>query len=203
MKRVAPDSKGIQQAVQILRAGGIVAYPTETVYGLGVDPFSDSALAKLFTLKERDIRQPVLLIVADEKQARAMSADLSEHAALCMRHFWPGPLSLVLPASSQVSGVLLDDQGRICLRCPGHAVARALCHVFGSAITSTSANISGQRPATNADAAALPGVDFVLDGGVLPPSLPSTVYDPDAQCVLREGPITIEMIATMSLNDER
>jgi L-threonylcarbamoyladenylate synthase len=192
VKFVPPTPEGLAEAAAILHAGGVVAYPTETVYGLAVDPHSPSALRKLFQVKGRPDANPVLLIVADATQLAQVALSLSARAMHCVETFWPGPLSLVLPAVPGLPAEIAP-QGKVCVRCPGSDLARALCAAFGAAITSTSANISGEPPATHAQAA-LEGVDIVVDGGALAASAPSTVYDPDADVVLREGAIASSLL---------
>lgn len=192
MKIVLPDPEGIQQASDALRAGEIVAYPTETVYGLGVDPHNPRALERLFDAKGRAERHPVLLIVDDIAQLKRVADSIPPRAAELMARFWPGPLSLLLPAVPGLSEMLLGPDGRICVRCPACDTARALCQAFGGPLTSTSANRSGDPPAHSVAELGLPGVALAIDGGILPPSLPSTVYDPETGEVLREGAISGE-----------
>ena len=194
MKAIAPDDAGIAEALRVISGGGVVAYPTETVYGLAADPFSEEALDTLFRIKARDAAHPVLLIVADASQAIPLAREVSAGTAACMKAFWPGPLSLLLPAVPGIPKRLLDDAGHVCLRCPGHALARDLCRRRGGPLTSTSANLSGMPPARSAEEACLPGVALVLDGGTLDEVAPSTVYDPVSGDLLRAGPITLDMI---------
>jgi len=194
MKRALPDAEGFSAAVAALQSDAVIAYPTETVYGLGVNPFSDKALDALFTVKARERDKPVLLIVDAFAQIEKYVNHVSHAARLCMEKFWPGPLSLVLPAVPGLPDCLTDSQGHLCVRCPDHPVARQLCRFWGGAITSTSANVSGQPPARCAIDAALPGVALVLDAGALHTLPPSTVFDPETGQVLREGPVTLEML---------
>jgi L-threonylcarbamoyladenylate synthase len=194
MSRVLPDETGFAAALDALRKDAVIAYPTETVYGLGVNPFSEAALSTLFRVKERDLNHPVLLIIDHLTQIKKYVTHISAPASRCLEKFWPGPLSLVLPAVPGLPSCLLDKNGHICVRCPDHPVARELCRLWGGPLTSTSANLSGKPPAQCARDAALPGVALVMDAGVLHPMPPSTVFDPEAKTVLREGPITVEML---------
>lgn len=194
MKGMLPDKAGLDAAVAALQNDAVIAYPTETVYGLGVNPFSETALDALFQVKARERDKPVLLIVDTFAQIENYIAHVSDAAMLCMKKFWPGPLSLVLPAVSGVHDCLTDSQGRICVRCPDHPVARQLCRLWGGAITSTSANLSGRPPACCATDAALPGVTLVLDAGDLCTLPPSTVFEPETGTILRSGPVTLEML---------
>ncbi len=190
MKILTPTPEGIASAASAIRSGEIVAYPTETVYGLGADPFSDAAVRRLFEIKARDERKPVLLIVADFDQLTRVAPLMSEKAWAYARAFWPGPLSLLLPKSAALPEVLTAGSDKVCVRCPACLESRRLCRAVGSAITSSSANRSGEPPARSLDQLDLPGVAVGLDGGALAPSAPSTVFDPDLGEVLREGAIS-------------
>lgn len=194
MSILPPTAENIARAAAAIRAGEVVAYPTETVYGLAVDPFSQSAMERLYAVKGRENSQAVLLIVADEAQAAALVSELSAAARGLMEAFWPGPLSLLLPPAEGLPDELLRVSGKVCVRCPGNEFARALCAAFGGAVTSTSANLSGQPPAKNAQDALLPGVALVLDGGPAENPVPSTVFDPHANKMWREGAITRSML---------
>ena len=194
MNRVLPDAAGYAAAIEALKQGSVIAYPTETVYGLGVAPFSETALEALFNVKTREPDKPVLLIVDSLEQIEGCLAAISTAAKRCMEQFWPGPLSLILPAMPGLPASLTDTQGHVCVRCPDHPVARKLCRLFGGPLTSTSANISGHPPARCAADAALPDVALVIDAGELNNLPPSTVFDPETGTILREGPISLEML---------
>jgi L-threonylcarbamoyladenylate synthase len=169
----------IERAAGILRRGGVVAYPTDTLYGLAVDPRSAAAVEKLFTVKERTPGHAVPLIAADLAQVEE-AAVMTAIAYRLAHAFWPGPLSLVLHARpGVVSGVRASDHS-VAIRIPASDVARALAQAAGSCITSTSANLSGQPP--TADPVVLKRVmgdrlDDLLDGGMAPGGLPSTIVD--------------------------
>ena len=189
------DPEAVAQAARALAAGELLGLPTETVYGLAVDPFSPRALDNLFRVKAREEGRAVLVVVANRSHLRALAASVSEAAERCMRAFWPGPLSLLFPPVPGLHPALLGPDGRVCVRETAHPAARALCLAWDGGLTSTSANPSGKPPAVAARQACLDGVSLVLDGGVLPPSPPSTVFDPDARAVLREGRVTRRMLA--------
>jgi L-threonylcarbamoyladenylate synthase len=191
---VPPDGPGLARAVETLRANGVVACPTETVYGLAVNPFSEAALEALFSVKGRDRGKPVLVMVADAGQLRGLVSAVSERAQRCMDAFWPGPLSLLLPAEPGLSSLLTGGKTKICVRCTSSPVAQQLCRQWEGPLTSTSANLSGEAAALSARSAAVAGVSLVIDGGTLSQSAPSTVYDPDEDLLLREGPVGIEAI---------
>jgi L-threonylcarbamoyladenylate synthase len=199
VKIVQPSPKGIADAARALVSGAIIAYPTETVYGLGVDPFSDDALGLLFSAKGRDEGNPILLIVADLEQLNGVVSAVSERARAFADAFWPGPLSLLLPKSNRLPDRLTAGKPLVCVRCPACPVARSLCQAVGGAITSTSANRSGHAPARSLAEIDLPGVAIGIDGGVLAPSPPSTVFDPETGQVLRAGTVSAEALATVGL----
>lgn len=190
MKVVPASLEGIAAAAQAIRSGEVVAYPTETVYGLGVDPFSEAAVRRLFEVKQRDRGKPVLLIVADFDQLAEVTSRISDKARAYAQAFWPGPLSLLLPRSATLAEAVTAGSTKVCVRCPGSAAARQLCEAVGSAITSTSANRSGRPPISCLDELDLRGVGLGVDGGVLESGVPSTVFDPDTGEILRAGVIT-------------
>ena len=194
MIRVQPDAAGIAQAVEALRAGEVVLYPTETVYGLAVDPFNTQAVEKLFKVKGRDADKPVLLIVGDVGQLDTIVSEISPHAQACMDRFWPGALTLLLPKTDALPHSITAGSDKVGVRCPGLDTARELCNAFGGALTSTSANLSGEAPALSLDGLDLTGVTLAIDGGDLEASAPSTLYDPETRKVLREGAISLAML---------
>lgn len=195
MIRVEADAAGLAQAVDILRDGGIVAYPTETVYGLAVDPFNEPAVQRLIEAKGRGADQAILLIISEQTQLPRCAAAINPAAERCMEAFWPGPLTLLFPKAPGLAPSLTGERDTIAVRCPAHETARALCAAFSGPVTSTSANRSGQSPAMAPGELDVPGVDLFIDGGTLPPSKPSTLYDPVAGRILREGAVTAEDIA--------
>ncbi|MCA1562704.1 MAG: threonylcarbamoyl-AMP synthase [Acidobacteria bacterium] len=179
VSRELPDRAAVDRAAAILGAGGVVAYPTDTVYGLAADPRRDDAVRKLFAVKRRDALAAIPLIAADLEQARCAGAfgDAEERLA---RAFWPGPLSVVIHAAPSLSRLLLGGGDTIAVRVPADPVARALASSFGACITATSANVSGRAPATSATEIVdtLSGlVDAVLDAGTIPGGLPSTIVE--------------------------
>ncbi|MDZ4857731.1 MAG: L-threonylcarbamoyladenylate synthase [Candidatus Hydrogenedentes bacterium] len=190
MKRVAPSPEGIAEAAAVIRAGGIVAYPTETLYGLGADPFSAPAIRRLFAAKGRAETNPVLLIAADAAQVAQVVREISAVAQRYMDAFWPGPLSLVLPKHKDVPAELCGGTDKVCVRVTASEIARALCIAVGHPITSTSANRSGDAPSAHFEQQDLTGVDLYIDAGPLAASTPSTVYDPDEGIIYRHGAIS-------------
>lgn len=190
MKIVPATDAGLRVAADAIRAGLVVAYPTETVYGLAVDPFAEEAVLRLFEIKARDVANPILLIVANEEQLREVVKSVSPPASACMRSFWPGPLSLLLEKSSRMPSCLTGGHEKIGVRQTSCDIARDLCLATGHALTSTSANRAGLPPALSPADLDLEGVAVAVDGGVLRPCPPSTVFDPDTGKVLRQGAIS-------------
>lgn len=191
------------ETVAALRAGQVVAIPTDTVYGLSVDPFRAGATDRLFALKRRptDVALPVL--VADQEQALSLATGLSDAAHRLMARYWPGPLTLVLARNPDVTADLGANQATIGLRCPDHRFVRALCAGAGP-LAVTSANLHGQPTlSTAADVATTFGdaVALVLDGGPCA-GQPSTVVDctGEAPKLLRQGRIPWEEIVAALLH---
>jgi len=192
----APSLDALAPAVAALQRGGVIAYPTETFYGLGADPLSAAAVARVFGVKARVEGQSLPLIAADLAQARRV-ADVTGAAARLAARFWPGPLTLVVPALAPfVEGA--QRHGTVAIRVPDHAVARALAAAFGSPITSTSANLSGEPPASVVSelGGIAPRLDVVVDGGRTPGGLPSTIVDVTggAPTLVRAGAIAWDRV---------
>jgi len=179
---------------EVIRSGGVVAYPTDTFYGLGVDPGNPAAVRKLFLLKARPDDQPILILISDQAAVRAWAVDISTQAEDLMKRFWPGPLTLVFKAQQEVLPELTAGSGRIGLRVPGNETTRQLLAFLGTALTGTSANRSGGQSArTAAEAAEEFGdsIDLVLDSGSAAATMPSTVVDVTGTTlkVIREGAV--------------
>lgn len=187
-------SEAIAAAVQSLRCGGIVIFPTETVYGAGVDICDVTAVRRLFALKRRSFDQPLMAHCADESQVEGLVAGVPPLARALMRRFWPGPLALVLRASEAVPMEVTAGTGTIGIRMVAHPVGRRLIAEFGGAVAGTSANVSGE-PASSRFAAIslvlLDGADVALDAGVCGTDVASTVLDltVDPPHVIRPGAV--------------
>ena len=167
-------------AVSAIRAGGIVAFPTDTLYGLGADPRSSSAVSRLFLSKQRPLDRPIPLVAASIEQVRDSVGTLTPLGQRLAVQFWPGPLTLIIPAAAGLCRDIHLGTGKVAVRVPDHAVARALARAVGHALTSTSANVSGgEAPATPDDVAAALGdaIDVLLDAGPAPGGPPSTIVD--------------------------
>jgi L-threonylcarbamoyladenylate synthase len=190
--RVEPAD--LAAAADWIRRGGIVAYPTDTVYGLAVDPRSVAAVQALFDLKGRDARSALPLISDSLDAVVRACGPMDARSARLARAFWPGPLSIVLEAPTDIASDVHAGTGAIAVRVPAHRAARALAAACGGLVTATSANPSGRVPADSAAAldpiARDPRV-FVVDAGPAPGGAPSTIVDVrrgDPR-VLREGAI--------------
>src|SRR5437773_11796883 len=199
-RAAAEIAAALAPTVAHLRAGGLIAYPTETVYGVGSRPLEADVVA-LQRLKGRRPDKPFLLLVADRDMAEAQGLAFSESASALARAFWPGPLTLVLPGGSgRLPDVLRGPEGGIAVRWTCHRGMARLVRALGEPVTSTSANLLGSPPAPGAEAivrdfapAVEAGTLLVLDGGVLGNSPPSTVVDctRPAPRLIREGALTL------------
>lgn len=203
MRIVSPTPEGIRFAADAIRAGQVVAYPTETVYGLAVNPFSEEAVRRLFAAKGRDMANPVLLLVADRGQLHEVVAGVSPVAAAYAEAFWPGPLSMLLPKSPRLPDILTAGAEKVCVRETACPIARELCLAAGNAITSSSANRTSAPPARSLAELDLLGIAVGIDGGTLSPSPPSTVFDPDTGKILRQGVIAEADLRAVRLPRDR
>jgi len=194
------DEVGLAQAVDdaaaLLRAGALVAFPTESFYGLGAVALEVAAVARVFRVKGRPESKPVLVLVDSVAMAETLAAELSDRARELMARYWPGALTLVLKAASHVPTTLTAGSGTIGLRMPAHPVALALVRATGLPVTAPSANPSGAPPPTTAEGVRryFEGeVDMILDGGATAGGTGSTVADCTAwpPRVLRAGPVAL------------
>lgn len=193
------------RAAAILRSGGVVAFPTETYYGLAVDPFHRQALARLFRIKRRPEKLPILVLVNNIEQIRQLASEVPAVYFRLIDYFWPGPLTLVFPALPTLPPQLTGDTGTIGLRHSPLAAANRLIAAFGGPITATSANISGTPAAVTAsEVARIFGteVDLILDGGTTPGGSGSTLVGLRGASLycLREGRIAFAAVQTCAVN---
>jgi len=197
---VIPVAAEIERAVALLCAGELVAFPTETVYGLGADASNPAALARIFAAKGRPKTHPLIVHVSGLADVRDWAAGLPEAAARLAGAFWPGPLTLVLPRSARVSDAVTGGQASVALRAPVHPVARALLAAFGRGIAAPSANRHGRiSPTRAADVREELGnrVAMVLDGGDCAVGLESTIVAclDGRVTLLRPGSISRSQVA--------
>jgi L-threonylcarbamoyladenylate synthase len=181
-------------AADWLRAGGVVAMPTDTFYGLAVDIRNASAVRQLFALKGRDARAALPLIAADLAQVVACGGRLEAREAALAAAFWPGPLSIVRDAPAWVVPEVHGGHRTVAIRIPAHLVARRLCEAWGGVLSATSANVSGEPSVDRVEALGAIARDprvLVIDAGVTPGGLPSTLVDVRVArpVLLREGAI--------------
>ncbi len=189
---VNPDPAIIARAAAAVLAGGIVAYPTDTLYGLAADPRNPDAIERLFAVKGRPGDQPIPLIAGDLAQVEREVGHLTALGRRLALRFWPGPLTLIVDALPAVSPLILCGARSVAIRVPAHAVARMLAARCNGAITSTSANLSGEPAPDSAAGIAVSireRIDVVLDCGATPGGLPSTIVDATgaAPVLVREG----------------
>ena len=192
----AGDPVGLHEAAEVVRWGGLVVYPTDTLYGLGTNALDPSAVNRLLGVKGRSAARGLPVLLADPAAATALVAAWPPVAADLAARFWPGALTLVLPRSAQVPD-LVAAGATVALRIPDHPVTRALIREAGCPLIGTSANRSGAAPATTAQAAVAAlgsEVDVVLDGGPSPVGQPSTVLalsSPPTARILRAGAVVV------------
>ena len=187
------------EAAGILRAGGLVAFPTETVYGLGANALDAGAVEKIFVAKQRPHWDPVIVHVADVAAARRLTVAWPEAAERLAEAFWPGPLTMLLPRTAQIPDLCTAGRAKVGLRLPAHPVARALIAAAGVPVAAPSANLFGHTSPTTAEhvLADLDGrIDAVLDAGGCAVGVESTVLDPtlDPAIIYRPGGVTAEQI---------
>jgi L-threonylcarbamoyladenylate synthase len=197
---LAPElDESIAQAIAALRAGKVVVYPTETFYGIGADAFAPDALERIFAIKGREAAKTIALIAHDDEAAFAVAREVPQNARVLAHAFWPGPLTLVMPARAGLPAALIGPDGGVGVRVSSHRVACALARGMGRAITATSANRSGEPSArTIAEGRRCLGTadKVFVEGGTLTGGAPSTIVQCDRTGwrLLRAGAIGIEEI---------
>lgn len=190
----------LKPAISSLRDGGIVIYPTDTVYGIGCDPRNEEALTRLLNLKGR--RGKPLPILASNIEAIKLIADINSKAEKLARAFWPGPLTIVVPLKSHMPFQVTMGKSKVGVRIPNNIVARILAENIGGLIVGTSANKTGEREPKSleeVDASLLSQVDVAINGGTCPLGVPSTVVEVDGEVrVIREGAIkTVDLLKAL------
>jgi L-threonylcarbamoyladenylate synthase len=193
------DQQQIDKAVSLLRQGGLVAFPTETVYGLGADASNPAALQKIFQAKGRPMDHPLIVHLGDIRKLLTWATDVSAQATRLAQAFWPGPLTLIFKKAAGVSDLLTGGQDTIGLRVPDHPVAHALLSAFGGGVAAPSANRYGRISPTTAAAVHEElgdKVDMILKGGQCEVGVESTIVDVsgDEVVILRPGMITAQQI---------
>jgi L-threonylcarbamoyladenylate synthase len=194
-----PDPTAVARAAECLRRGGLVAFPTETVYGLGVNALDRAAVQRLFAAKQRPSTDPLIIHVASFESIAPLVSRVPRNARSLARRFWPGPLTLIFPRSARVPDEVTAGLPSVALRVPAHPVARALIEAAAVPVAAPSANLFSRPSPTQASHVIddLDGrIDLVVDGGPTTVGVESTVLDltGDTPTVLRPGAVTIEML---------
>jgi len=200
-KRKIENSEGgsskpelFSRAVTAIQQGEVIVFPTETFYGLGADALNSAAVEKVVSLKGRNLENPIAVVIADREMLKEVVAEVPPAALRLMERFWPGPLTLVLPAKKTLPAPLLNSSGGIGIRISSHPAATRLARELGRPLTATSANPSGKEPARTVEEAVgyFSGhVEIFLDGGRLGGTKGSTVVEivGDRLKIIREGEI--------------
>jgi len=178
----------IRQAAAIVRQGGLIAYPTEGVYGLGCDPLKPEAVLRLLALKNRPPHKGLILIAAETEQLQPYLGPVSARCWQRILRSWPGPVTWLLPAGEHTPGWLCGAHATLAVRVTAHPLAAALCHRLGGALVSTSANLSGHPMARNALQVRRQfprGIDYILTGRVGPETQPSEIRDAHSGRIVR------------------
>jgi L-threonylcarbamoyladenylate synthase len=194
----------IARAVALLRAGELVAFPTDTVYGVGAIAWDEAAVAKLYTAKLRPADKAIPILLADPDDLALVTRELSPAVMRVAAAFWPGPLTVIVPSSPRVSAEVTAGGDTVAVRVPDHPLARKLIRMAGAPLATTSANLSGRpSPVTAQEVAVqLEGrIALIVDGGACPGGAPSTIVDLSGEVprILRAGPITLEQISAAML----
>lgn len=190
----------IQTALEILQTGGIVAFPTDTVYGVGALAFDNAAIESIYTAKDRPIEKAIPILIGDLSDLEKVAEDIPDMALRFATRFWPGPLTCIVP-KKQTLPPAVSATSTVAVRIPDHPDARALLRAAGP-MAVTSANLSGQpNPSTALDVyQQLNGrIPLILDGGKTPGGVPSTLVDctGDEPVILREGPISLDKLRSL------
>ena len=199
MPRVPDNPNNRSVAAILLREGGVIAYPTDTVYGLGAVVFNRAAVSTVFVIKGRDRTQGLPILIASESQLREVAANVSDVALALAKRFWPGPLTLVLPKSEELPDRVTGGRDTVAVRMPDHPVALDIIRRLDRPITGTSANRSGQQDLLDYNAVRLDlgeDVDYIVEAGPSPKGTPSTVIDLTTNFpkLLRQGALTMNDI---------
>jgi L-threonylcarbamoyladenylate synthase len=194
---LAGDSKTIQHAGRLLRSGQVVAFPTDTVYGVGAHAFQTEAVAALYAAKNRPTAKAIPILVAQIEDVARVARTVPAVAWELVERFWPGGLTLVLPRAAKVPPIVTAGGDTVAVRCPDHSIPLALMNALGAPLAATSANLSGQPSPTTARQVVMQlasRVPLIIDGGECPGGVPSTVVDLSVSPprLLRAGAIPTE-----------
>lgn len=201
------EYKIFDKAVEVIKAGGVVAFPTETVYGLGANGLDPASVKKIFQAKGRPSDNPLILHIYDIAQVSLLTEEIPSLAIECMKRFWPGPLTMIFRKSDIVPDIISGGLDTVAIRMPNHPIALELIKRSNTTIAAPSANISGKPSPTSADhvRADLSGkIEMIIDGGTTGVGLESTVLDlsTDIPTILRPGGVTLEDLRVIIPNLE-
>lgn len=196
---ISAGKEAAARAAEIIRGGGIIGFPTETVYGLGADALNPEALRSLYVLKERGALQPTLILISSRDDLSRFAVEIPSSAEILMNNFWPGPLTIVFKAAPSVNDILTAETGSIGIRLPGSSICVDIIDKAGVPVAAPSANPRGMPPARTAREVLdyFNGrLELIIDGGKSPDNVPSTVVDVTVSppAVLREGIIKTSRI---------
>ena len=190
-----PDWRQVRRIASVIRRGSVVAMPTDTVYGMVANPFDSKAVRMLFRLKRRPETKPILLLIDGWRRLAPLVRTFPHPFRAIASRFWPGPLTVILPASKSVPELVTAGTGNVAVRCPGSPLIRMLGRSIGSPLTGTSANLSGLAAATTADEVVRQfgaRLCYVVDGGRSANRQVSTIIDLSGEpCVIRSGAIPV------------
>ena len=193
------DSSVLEEAVKVIGNGGVILYPTDTIYGLGCDVFNEEAVKRIYAVKKRRGNSPLLVLTHSISSVESLIEEMPADARRLAEMFWPGPVTLVLRAGKYLPRNITSEDGKIGIRIPKHEFCLRLCEHTGVPIVSTSANISGEREICSIKILKelfTDIVDMIIDGGDCLTSVGSTVIDMTGSnpLVLREGVISLQLI---------
>jgi len=197
--RQNPDLSLLQKAVSVIQRGEVIAFPTETFYGLGAEVFNPAAVQKIFKIKGRDHKNPILVVVSSLAQLSDLVREIPSRAEHLIARFWPGPLTLVFEASEKVPNLITAGTDKIGIRIPGDPLTHLLLRVIRVPVTATSANPSGAKSPTTAQEVLQnlgDDVTLILDAGETPGGMPSTVVDVTTSpaTLIRKGQISEDLL---------
>lgn len=180
----------LSEAIKVLSDGGIIAYPTEAVYGLGCDPFNETAVKRLLAIKQRSVEQGLILIAAEWQQVAHLVEPIPHEKMALVQATWPGPVTWLFPASSAVPPWIRGQHKTIAIRITAHSIAKQLCQRFNKPIVSTSSNISGQPPMLDTISVKIAFnhvIDYILPGRVGNLAKPTEIRDALSGKIIRPG----------------
>jgi L-threonylcarbamoyladenylate synthase len=201
----AEQSGAIEEAARLLKAGRLIAFPTDTLYGVGADTFNPRAIQRLFAAKGRPLGKGIPVLLSDVEYLDSIVSEIPDLAITLAKKFWPGPLTLILPKSNHIPKIISPDD-TIAVRVPDNGIARKFIRAAGGAVVTSSANRSGEPPALDAQealAALGDSIAAVLDGGKVPLGIASTIVDCTVSPpqILRHGPLKAEELSLVEVNE--